>query len=198
MKKLAIGSILIAAGISGFAQEAARVISSTPIVTQVAVPRQVCSTQQVMVQGSQTGVGTLTGLALGGAIGNRFGGGDGRAAATALGAIGGAIIGNQLEGQAAAPHVENVQNCQVQTSYENRTTGYSVVYEYAGRRYTTQTESDPGAYIQVQVAPSYQTPPAAVVQYQQQVYTRPVYVAPQPQYVYPTPYFYGSGWHHRR
>ena len=194
MKKLVITSVLLAAGTVAFAQESARVISSTPIVTQVAVPRQVCTNQQVVVQGSQTGVGALTGFALGGAVGNRFGGGDGRAAATALGAIGGAILGNQIESQGAAPRVENVQNCQVQTSYENRTTGYTVVYEYAGRRYTTQTETDPGAYVQVQVAPVSQVSYNPVVQYQQPVYVSPVYVAPAAQYVYPSRAY---GWHHR-
>ena len=51
MKQLIIGSALIAVGSLAMAQESARVISSTPIVTQVAVPRQVCNTQQVVVQG---------------------------------------------------------------------------------------------------------------------------------------------------
>lgn len=194
MKQLIVGSALIAVGTLAMAQESARVISSTPIVTQVAVPRQVCNTQQVVVQGSQTGVGALTGFALGGAVGNRFGGGDGRAAATALGAIGGAILGNQIEGQAAAPHVENVQNCQVQTTYENRTSGYTVVYEYAGRRYTTQTETDPGAYVQVQVSPVAPATVSPVVQYQQPVYAQPVYVAPPAQYIYHPTY---RNWRYR-
>ena len=139
-------------------------------------------------------MGALTGFALGGAVGNRFGGGDGRAAATALGAIGGAILGNQIEGQAAAPHVENVQNCQVQTTYENRTSGYTVVYEYAGRRYTTQTDTDPGAYVQVQVSPVSPVTVSPVVQYQQQVYTQPVYVAPPAQYIYQPTH---RNWHYR-
>lgn len=191
MKQWILTSMLAVTAGTGFAQEAARVISSTPIVTQVAVPRQVCSQQQVMVQGSQSGVGAVTGLAIGGAVGNRFGDGNGRAAATLIGAIGGAIIGDRLEAQGAAPHVQNIQNCRIETSYENRISGYNVVYEYAGRRYSTQTETDPGAYVQIQVAPavasvqpySLFSPGYAQPTYIQPTYAQPVYV--QPRYVQP-------------
>ena len=49
--------------------------------------------------------------------------------------------------------VQNVQQCSTQTSYENRTMGYDVVYEYAGREYSTQMPYDPGPTIRVQVTP---------------------------------------------
>src|SRR3989344_4952995 len=57
----------------------------------------------------------------------------------------GAVIGNQIEG--GQPQYQNVQRCTTETYYENRTVGYDVVYEYAGRQYTTRTQNDPGRWI---------------------------------------------------
>ena len=66
------------------------------------------------------------GAIAGGAIGNSVGNGNGRAAATMLGLLGGAILGDKVEGP-ANPEVRNVQNCSTQTFYENRTMAYNVV-----------------------------------------------------------------------
>lgn len=46
-------------------------------------------------------------------------------------------------------------------------TVFNVVYEYAGKQYTVQMPSDPGAYVTLQI--------------------NPVYVMP-----YPSPYYYGN------
>ncbi|MDQ9169773.1 glycine zipper 2TM domain-containing protein [Oxalobacteraceae bacterium R-40] len=43
------------------------------------------------------GVGTVVGGVVGGLLGNRIGGGNGKKIAIATGAVGGAIIGNQIE-----------------------------------------------------------------------------------------------------
>jgi outer membrane lipoprotein SlyB len=45
------------------------------------------------------GVGTIVGGVVGGVLGNRIGGGNGKKIAIATGAVGGAIIGNQIEQQ---------------------------------------------------------------------------------------------------
>lgn len=152
MKKIAFFSLLAGAAMLANAQEQARVLSATPIVQQVAVPQQVCDNQTVYTGQQTTGGGAVLGAIAGGAAGNAVGGGSGRAAATALGVIGGALLGNQIEGN-GRPVYQNVQRCGTQTSYENRTVGYNVVYEYAGRQYTTQTQTDPGRSITVQVQP---------------------------------------------
>ncbi len=107
------------------AQETGRVISTTPVISQVAVPRQVCSQSQVQVQGQKSGAGTLLGAVAGGAIGNQMGGGDGKAIVTLLGIVGGAMLGDRVEGAPAA-QTQNVQSCTTQTFYENRTTAYNV------------------------------------------------------------------------
>ena len=89
----------LCASVSGvFAQEMGRVISSTPIVQQVGVPRQVCNNEQVVVNGQKSGAGAAMGAIAGGAIGNSVGKGDGRAVATMLGLFGGAILGDKVEG----------------------------------------------------------------------------------------------------
>lgn len=139
------------------AQEIGRVISSTPIIQQVAVPRQICSTQQVVTEGQKSGAGAVMGAIAGGAIGHQIGGGSGRAAATMLGAFGGSIVGDRIEG--GAPEVRNVQSCSTQTMYENRTVAYNVVYEYAGRQYSVQMPQDPGPTVRVQITPM--TPPTS-------------------------------------
>ncbi len=46
---------------------------------------------------SSIGVGTVLGGVVGGVVGNQVGSGNGRTAATAVGAVGGAIIGHELE-----------------------------------------------------------------------------------------------------
>ena len=197
MKKTILLAVL--AGTAGLcaAQEMGRVISSTPVVAQVGVPRQVCSNQQVQVQSQKSGGGAIMGAIAGGAIGSNLGGGDGRALATAIGLIGGAMLGDRMEG-AGPSQTQNVQNCTTQTFYENRTTAYNVVYEYAGKQYSVQMPNDPGQFVRLQVTPvgaSQQPPsqPPATTYIQpdgqsgvvtQQVFTQPVVVAAAPVVVY--------------
>ena len=134
------------------AQESGRVISSTPVIQQVAVPRQVCTNTQVATQGQKSGAGALMGAIAGGTVGNNVGAGSGRTAATMLGVLGGAILGDKVEG-APAPEVRTVQSCTNQIFYENRTTGYHVVYEFAGKQYTVQMPTDPGPTVRLQITP---------------------------------------------
>lgn len=152
---------LVASGVA--AQEIGRVISSTPVIQQTAVPRQVCNNQPVMVQHQPSGVGGVLGAIAGAAIGSQIGGGSGRGVATVLGTVGGAIVGNNMEG--GGQYVQNVPQCSTQTSYENRTVAWNVTYEYAGRQYSVQMPYDPGPTIRLQVSPmsssDYQQPDIA-------------------------------------
>jgi len=55
---------------------------------------------QILPQSSMNGTGgALLGAVLGGVVGNQFGGGSGRALATGVGVIGGAVAGNQIATQ---------------------------------------------------------------------------------------------------
>ena len=155
-KPFVISSVATAALLAALPASAmdimARVISSTPVVQQVAVPRQVCNNQQYITEAPRSGGGALLGALIGGVAGNAIGGGGGRAAATALGAFGGAVVGDRVEG-GGAQQVQNVQQCSTQTYYENRPSHYNVVYEYQGQQYNAQMVNDPGLYVRLQVSP---------------------------------------------
>jgi len=178
------------------AQEAARVISATPVVQQTLVPRRVCSNEQVAVQPSKSGAGALMGAIAGGAVGNSVGGGSGRAVATMLGTFAGAILGDKVEGTPGA-QAASVQRCVVQNFYETGPTVYNVVYEFAGKQYTVQMPQDPGPTLTVQVAPvgaalPASPPPVATLQ-PQTVYEMPATVVMVPTVspaYYATPYFW--------
>lgn len=155
--------VFVAAGASclAHAQEVGRVLSSTPVIQQMAIPQQYCSLESVVVQGANRGGGAAIGAIAGGAIGNAIGHGGGRAASTVLGMVGGAVIGDRIEGQ-GPDQVQQVHHCTTQTSYENRVVHYDVVYEYGGRSYAVQMPQDPGPTVRLQVTPIGATLPAPV------------------------------------
>ena len=219
-KALVISSVAAATVFAAFPASAvdimARVISSTPVVQQVAVPRQVCNNQQVITEAPRSGGGALLGALVGGLAGNAIGSGGGRTAATALGLFGGAVVGDRFEG-GGQQQVQNVQQCSTQTYYENRPSYYNVVYEYQGTQYNTQMATDPGLYVRLQVSPVgainpsllYGQPgePQALQQQQEQVpveqgyvvqsaYPQPVYT--QPVYVQPPVIYQSAPAYYRR
>ena len=197
--KTCIGSAMAAAALASAPASAmdilARVISSTPVVQQVAVPRQVCSNEAVVVQSPRSGAGALMGAIAGGAAGNAIGNGGGRAAATMIGLVGGAMLGDRIEGP--NNQLQNVQRCSTQTFYENRASYFNVVYEYQGTQYSAQMPTDPGLHVRLNVSPvgaieaapqPFQSPPQNYYP-QAQVQPQPVYVQPQPVYVQPQPVY---------
>jgi uncharacterized protein YcfJ len=186
MNKLAVFSIAaVAAATAGVAQaqaEYGRVLSSTPVIQQVAVPRQVCSQQQYMTPQPTTGAGGVMGAIAGGALGSQIGGGSGRGVATVLGVLGGAVMGDRIEGGGNA-QLQTVQNCTTQTYYENRAVSYNVIYEYAGRQYQENLPNDPGPSVQLQITPV-AAPPATPAQ--PAVPQAPISAAPAPVVTAPT------------
>ena len=158
----------------GWAQALGQVISSTAIIQQVAVPRQVCTTVPVALQAPKTGAGAVMGAMAGGLVGNAVGSGGGRAAATMLGVMGGAVLGDRME-DPGATHIENMQRCEIRTFYENHTVAYNVVYDYAGKRYTVQMQQDPGSTLPLQVTPVGTSAPV-----QPDMAMQPIYLQPGP------------------
>jgi uncharacterized protein YcfJ len=215
MKKILVLTALASTSLMAFNASAAdilaRVITSTPVVQQVAVPRRVCNSQQLTTEAPKSGAGAVLGAVAGGAVGNAIGNGNGRALATVIGIVGGAIVGDRVEG--SSNQVQNVQQCSTQTFYENRPSHFNVVYEYQGTQYNVQMAQDPGQYVRLQVTPVGAMPaapqpgfPAQQVQpgqpqtYYQQEPSQPGYVVQQPVYVapvvvesystyYPRPYY---------
>lgn len=154
--------------------EHARVLSSTPVMAQVQVPQQVCVDEQVLVPGRSSGAGAVMGGIAGGALGNAVGNGSGRDVATAIGLIGGAILGDRIEHR-SPDRTELVRRCSTQTTLQHQTVGYDVVYEYGGKQYRTQTAQAPGDWIPIHISPVL---PAATIGTQTPVYRQPVRVAP--------------------
>jgi uncharacterized protein YcfJ len=182
--KLAVASLLAcaagtaAANPRGAGIDYARVVDVTPLVQRVRVetPRRECweETQYETVRHESAGYGqggpvrtaapTIVGGLLGGVIGRQFGGGNGRNAMTAVGALVGASMASQAainRAYAGTPgqvvyeeQPVTVQRCQTKTSYheEERIDGYRVTYVYAGREYVTTMNSHPGTSIPVRVS----------------------------------------------
>jgi uncharacterized protein YcfJ len=224
----ALGAIGFAAAGTAAAEEVGRVISSTPVVQQVAVPRQTCNQQVAQVQqpAPSSGAGAIIGGIVGGLLGNTVGGGMGRAAATGVGVVAGAAVGNSME-QRNQYAAQPVTQCSTQTAYENRTVGYNVQYEYAGKTFNVQMPYDPGPTIRLNVQPvsSSQmpqmpadatvqtvnaqqpmlvadTPSAVYPAYAYPAYGYPAYYRPYPYYYPPVSlsfgYVYGGGHHWHR
>jgi uncharacterized protein YcfJ len=196
-KSLILSAIGLAAAAGAQAQEVGRVISTTPVIQQVAVPRQVCTQQQVVVEQPKSGAGAALGAIAGGAVGSQIGGGSGRAAATVLGVMGGLMLGERVEG--GNQQVQNQQTCTTQTFYENRTASYNVVYEFNGKQYSVNLPHDPGPTVRLQItpvssgpvetlpAPAFSGTPAPMVTAPAPVITAPAPVITTPAPVVTTP-----------
>jgi outer membrane lipoprotein SlyB len=62
----------------------------------------VASVREISTRGDGSGIGAAGGAVVGGLLGNQVGGGHGQQAMTVVGAIGGALAGNQIEKRARA------------------------------------------------------------------------------------------------
>lgn len=171
MKRLVIAGLL-ATGLLGAHAETytdnARVRSAEPQYENINVPRNECSSHWINERSSYSGGerqdhqygGAIVGGLAGGVLGHQVGGGRGKDAATALGAVLGAIAGDQFQnrdqrGQHDNGQYENVQRevkrCRTVYDTQTRITGYNVAYDYRGQHYTTFMRSNPGNSLRVRV-----------------------------------------------
>ena len=182
----------------------ARVISSTPVVAKVETPRQVCFDEMRQEAPRSSGAGAIIGAIAGAAMGNALGRGSGRALTTGVGLIGGAVLGDHIETDGRVGRQRAVQRCEQQSSYENRVVAYDVVYEVGGQRYSTQTTTEPGRTLLVQLsvtplvsssAPLYGGNPVVYTREPEVTYSNDVVVVPsaaiETRYERP----YRNGWH---
>jgi uncharacterized protein YcfJ len=186
----------------------AKVISATPVVAQVATPRQVCFDELRQEPVRSSGAGAIVGAIAGAAVGNALGRGSGKALATGVGLIGGAVLGDRIENDGRPGQQRVVQRCEQQSSYENRVVAYSVVYEVGGQRYTTEMDREPGRTIPVQITvnPSVQSSNNSPVVWREPVqpvvYSSEVVMAPAPVVIettYERPYpYYGRPYYGER
>ena len=150
---LSLSAFALSISATAFAQEYATVISSMPILAQIQTPTEVCVNRQVTVEKEKSGGGAVIGAIAGGAVGNAIGQGSGNALATAIGVIGGAVLGDRIEGS-PGQQVQTVRDCHTEMRTETRVKAYRVVYEYAGKRYEIETPRDPGKTIPISISPA--------------------------------------------
>ena len=107
MKRIPIQSILVPAVLAALLAGCANPAPSGQVYgsyqtmgEQVVRMGTVESVRNVIIANPDTGVGTVSGAALGGIGGSQIGHGNGSAAVGILGAVAGAVIGNRIENQA--------------------------------------------------------------------------------------------------
>jgi uncharacterized protein YcfJ len=162
MKRLALASLMTTAAVAANAHpyvDNARVTSVEPQYESVTVPRQECSSRWVAetrrVDGRDYGGAVIGGVA-GALLGNQLGHGHGREAATAIGAVFGAIAGDNIaqrdrrEGYEQVPR--EVTECRVVDDVQTRVVGYRVTYDYRGQLFTTLMNENPGQFVPVRVS----------------------------------------------
>lgn len=134
-------------------EDTARVVRVSPQTEQINQPRQECHTEYTQAPPPNRGIGgsILGGLA-GGILGNQVGGGNGRTAATAVGAIAGAITGDRVENNNQAAGQQEVRQCHTVDNWQTRNNGYAVTYEYNGHTYTSVMPYDPGSRLRLRVS----------------------------------------------
>jgi uncharacterized protein YcfJ len=137
----------------------ARVRGVEPQYETLTVPRQECSRQwvdDVRRTGSRDYGGAVIGGIAGAVIGNQVGGGHGREAATAVGAVIGAMTGDSIASRGRGETYERVPRevttCRTVEQAQQRLTGYRVDYEYRGQMYSTFMREQPGATLPVRVS----------------------------------------------
>ncbi|WP_308601094.1 glycine zipper 2TM domain-containing protein [Massilia sp. Dwa41.01b] len=100
--------------------------------------------------------GSVVGGIAGALLGSQVGGGNGKVAAAAAGAIAGAVVGDRIENNGRqynnGVQEQAVRQCRNVDSFESRTIGYDVTYEYRGQNYTSFMNRDPGNRIRLRVS----------------------------------------------
>jgi uncharacterized protein YcfJ len=162
MKRLALVCLLATAAVAAHAQtylDNARVTSVEPRYESVNVPRQECSSRWVPEtrrNGGRDYGGAVIGGVAGAFLGNQVGRGHGREAATALGAVVGALTGDNMANRNRWDSYEQVPRevteCRAVNEVETRIVGYQVSYEYRGQRFATLMRENPGEFVPVRVS----------------------------------------------
>jgi uncharacterized protein YcfJ len=109
-------------------------------------PEQRCWVEQQYAGGNANVPGAILGGVLGGVLGHQVGGGRGQDVATALGAVGGALVGSNVN--RGSGYTQDVRRCQVVPG-SGRAEYWDVTYVFRGREHRTQLSAPPGATITV-------------------------------------------------
>tara|TARA_R110002033_G_C3720475_1_gene222877 strand:+ start:72 stop:494 length:423 start_codon:yes stop_codon:yes gene_type:complete len=110
------------------------------VIEQTPYSVEVC--KDVQIRGQASTGDTVFGALLGGVIGNQFGGGKGKDAATILGAIVGADVANKNSNNPGSVQ----RQCQIETRYEERQreiySHSTVTFSTEGKKYTVKFQKN--------------------------------------------------------
>jgi len=158
---LAVGAAAVttAGAFAGYrmiaAPQSAQVVSAKPLVKKIKTPHQECQDQEVTrtkpAKDKDRLAGTGIGAVVGGLLGNRIGGGNGKVLATVAGAAAGGYAGNKIEQKMQNGNTYTTTERHCVTAYDTReeTEGYEVVYVLDGKQHHVRMDHDPGKEIPV-------------------------------------------------
>jgi uncharacterized protein YcfJ len=137
----------------------AKVVNARPVYETVRYPvdQEVCWDEEVWRRqpAARSATPVIVGSIIGGVIGNQFGGGNGKVALTAAGAVLGGSIGNDVSHRRNPDgyYVVTERRCTVETDWrtEQRIVAWDVTYKYRGDLYQTRLREQPGDRIRVRV-----------------------------------------------
>ncbi len=160
-KSIVIGSALSVLGLGGLAFGAyqmqaadqgpqyADITHVDRITETVQTPHEVCEnvavTRRRPVQDPNRIAGTAVGAIVGGVLGNQVGGGNGKKLATAAGAVAGGFAGREVQGrmQQGDTYTTTERRCHTQTDSKEQVIGYDVEYRIDGEAYNTRLDEAP-------------------------------------------------------
>ncbi|TWC37035.1 uncharacterized protein YcfJ [Pseudomonas sp. SJZ079] len=164
-KSMLVGAVLGAVGVTAggavatynlvSGPEYAEVLAVQPVKETIKTPREVCKdvavTRQRPVKDQHKIAGTAIGAVVGGLLGNQVGGGTGKKIATVAGAVGGGYAGNKVQGsmQANDTYTTTETRCNTVTDTSDKLVGYDVKYQLDGKVAQVRMQRDPGARIPV-------------------------------------------------
>jgi uncharacterized protein YcfJ len=153
---LAVGAVGSFAGYRMLKEDYAEVVSATPAMKTVRVPREDCH-DEVVSQAKPTKdpnqiAGTIAGAVVGGVIGHQIGDGRGRDLATIGGAAAGGYAGNKIQEKAQERNTTQTTQriCQTVMDKRQEQVGYDVVYRLKGKEHSIRLDYDPGNRIPVE------------------------------------------------
>jgi len=145
---------LVACSKSG--PEFAQVLSVTPVTEAVKTPREECEnvvvTKQKPVKDQHKIAGTAIGAIGGALLGDAIGGGGDNTGAKIAGAAVGGYAGNRTQNkmQENATYQDNERRCRTVEDVSERNIGYDVSYQLGDVTGQVRMDYDPGAVIPVQ------------------------------------------------
>lgn len=162
-KSLLVGAVLGAVGVTAGGAVAtyslvggpkyAEVLAVKPVTETIKTPREECRdvavTRQRPVQDQHQIAGTAIGAVVGGLLGNQVGGGNGKKIATVAGAVGGGYAGNKVqEGmQQRDTYTTTQTRCNTVNDISEKVVGYNVTYSIGDQVGKVKMDREPGSTI---------------------------------------------------